>query len=228
MEAALADREFGAARLLLASGSCRPVRPLTSLQAFLRERPELDFIQAHDISRGRWTKGGLEEERFEYFFPFNYQTQRWWFERATALQRALRVRRRMPAGLRPHFGSQWFCLRRDTAAQVVAMLRRPELARFFASTWIPDEFAIQTAVAALRPASAIAGHGLTYYEFDAQGKPLVLEDWHCAHVRRQPFFFARKISPDARRLERELDELVETPEAGLHYFADVGNPTPDL
>jgi hypothetical protein len=228
MQAALADEGFDAERLLLASGSCRPVRPLASLQAYLRERPGVDFIQAHDIALGRWTKGGLEQERFEYFFPFNYQTQRRWFERATALQRALRVRRRLPAGLRPHFGSQWFCLRRDTAAEVVGMLRRPELARFFASTWIPDEFAIQTVVAALRPASAIAGHGLTYYEFDAQGKPLVLEDWHAAHVLRQPFFFARKISPDAQRLERELDAVVEVPEEDLHYFARVGNPTPDF
>src|SRR5205085_1784291 len=103
--------------------------------------------------------GGLEQERFEYFFPFNFQTRRAWFERATALQRALGVRRRLPADLKPHFGSQWFCLRRATAADVVAMLRRPEIARFLASTWIPDEFAIQSVVAALRPVSEIAGHG---------------------------------------------------------------------
>ncbi|HEY9025189.1 MAG TPA: beta-1,6-N-acetylglucosaminyltransferase, partial [Burkholderiaceae bacterium] len=33
MEASLADAAFGAQRLLLASGSCRPMRPLASLQA---------------------------------------------------------------------------------------------------------------------------------------------------------------------------------------------------
>ncbi len=228
MAAALADAAFGAEHLLLASGSCRPVRPLASLQAFLRERPDLDFIQAHDIARSRWTKDGLEEERFQYYFPFNYQTQRIRFERTTALQRRLGVRRTLPAGLKPHFGSQWFCLRRDTAAGVLEMLRRPALAKFFATTWIPDEFAIQTVVAALKPAAEIAGHGLTYYEFDGQGKPLVLEDWHAQHLRRQPFFFARKLSPDAHALERELDEAVATAESDLSYFAGVGTPTPDF
>ena len=228
MEAALRDTAFGADHLILLSGSCRPIRPLASLQAYLAERPATDFIQAHDISVSRWTKGGLEQERFEYFFPFNFQTHRWWFERTTALQRRLRVRRRLPAGLKPHFGSQWFCLRRDTAMAVVELLRRPELARFFATTWIPDEFVIQTAVATLRPRSEIAGHGLTYYEFDGLGKPLVLEDWHLDHLRRQPFFFARKISPDATRLEREFDAIVSMPEPDLHYFANVGNPTPEF
>jgi hypothetical protein len=228
MEAAIGDAAFAADYLLLASGSCRPIRPLASLQAYLRERPDTDFIQAHDISASRWTKGGLERERFEYFFPFNFQTHRWWFERTTALQRLLRVRRRLPAGLKPHFGSQWFCLRRATAAEVAGLLRRPELARFLATTWIPDEFAIQTAVATLRPRAEVAGHGLTYYEFDALGKPLVLEDWHLEHLRRQPFFFARKISPDAQRLEREFDALVAQDESDLRYFADVGHPTPDF
>ena len=228
MEAALGDTAFAADRLLLASGSCRPIRPLASLQAYLDERRGLDFIQAHDISASRWTKGGLEQERFEYFFPFNYQSHRWWFERTTALQRLLRVRRRMPGGLKPHFGSQWFCLRAATARAVVELLRQPALARFFASTWIPDEFAIQTAVAALRPRAEVAGHGLTYYEFDGLGKPLVLEDWHLDHLRRQPFFFARKISPDASRLEREFDAIVAAPEADRRYFAEVGHPTPDF
>jgi hypothetical protein len=228
MRAALADPGFAADHLLLASGSCRPIRPLASLQAFLRERPGIDFIQAHDISKSRWTKGGLEQERFEWWFPFNYQTQRRWFERATALQRRLGVRRRLPAGLKPHFGSQWFCLTRATAEGVVRELARPELARFFASTWIPDEFAIQTIVAGLQPPGRIAGHGLTYYEFDAGGKPLVLEDWHAAHLARQPFFFARKLSPDARALEARLDEVVASTEADLGWFARAGTPTPDF
>jgi len=228
VEAALADADFAPERLLLASGSCRPIRPLASLQAYLRERPTLDFIEAHDIALGRWVKGGLERERFEWFFPFNYQTRRAWFERATALQRALGLRRRLPAALRPHFGSQWFCLRASTAAEVVALLRRPDLARFLRSTWIPDEFAIQSAVATLRPAAELARHGLTYVEFDALGKPLVLEDWHLDHVRRQPFFFARKVSPDAVALERALDNDVSGTEADLAYFAAVGHPTPDF
>src|SRR4051812_35177459 len=92
MRAALADTGFAADHLLHASGTCRPIRPLASLQAFLRERPDVDFIQAHDISRSRWTKGGLERERFEWWFPFNFVTQHRWFELANRLQAMLGVR----------------------------------------------------------------------------------------------------------------------------------------
>jgi hypothetical protein len=104
----------------------------------------------------------------------------------------------------------------------------PELARFFARSWIPDEFAIQSIVAGLQAPERIAGHSLTYYEFDAQGKPLVLEDWHADHVARQPFFFARKVSPDATRLEARLDEAVASREIDRGWFARAGVPTPEF
>lgn len=226
--AALADPAFTCDRLLLASASCRPMRPLASLRAYLDSRPGIEFIQAHDLATGRWTKGGLEHERFEYFFPFNYATQRRRFELFTALQRRLGVRRRLPPGLRPHFGSQWWCLTRQTMHGVLETLARPELARFFSRCWIPDEFAIQTVVAQLCPAERIAGHGLTYYEFDGQGRPLLLEDWHVDHVRRQPFFLARKISPEAPALEAALEADVSRPESDLGWFARAGTPTPDF
>jgi len=227
MVAALADESFGAERLLLASASCHPVRPVSSLQRFLAERPGTEFIQAHDISRGRWINDGLEEERFRWFFPFNFATQRGLFEFATRWQRRLHVRRRVPAGLRIHFGSQWFCITRETAAQVASMLARPELARFFRRSWIPDEFAIQTLVAHVCLPGAIANHGLTYYEFDRAGRPLVLEDDHLAHVLAQPFFFARKVAPEAVRLHAALHAHCARDEDDLSWFARAGQPTSD-
>ena len=223
--AALTDPDFACDRLLLASGSCRPIRPWASLRRFLVERAGIEFIEAHDLDQGRWTRDGLERERFEYWFPFNYQSQRRRFELATALQRRLGVRRRLPAGLRPHFGSQWWCLTRPTLAAVVDQLGRPALAAYFSRCWIPDEFAIQSLVAGVCPPGAVAGHGLTYSEFDAQGKPLVLEDWHAGHVSAQPFFFARKISTHARSLEAALDARVAAADEDRSWFDRVGTPT---
>ncbi len=227
MVAALADTAFGATHLLLASGSCLPVRPASSLQAFLAARPGVEFIQAHDIALGRWVDDGLEEERFRYYFPFNFATARPAFELATHAQRLLGVRRAVPEGLRVHFGSQWFCLTRGTAADVVDALNRPVLSRFFRRSWIPDEFAIQTLVAHLRLPSQIAGHGLTYYEFGLQGRPLVLEDGHEAHVLDQPFFFVRKVAPEATALRAALAERCAQPEADTGWFERAGTATVD-
>lgn len=226
MQAALADPTFEADYLLLISGSCVPIRPLASLQTFLQRRQGMDFIEAVDASRRRWVKDGLEHERYQLYFPFNYQTHRRWFEWSTTIQRRLGVHRAAPAGLRAHFGSQWFCLTRATAAAVCTRLTQPDLQAFFARAWIPDELAIQTLVAAHRPAAFIAGHSLTYGEFDHRGQPLELDNGHLAHLLRQPYFFARKLSPHASQLRDELIEHVGRPEADLSYFDRVGQPTP--
>ncbi|WP_374674453.1 beta-1,6-N-acetylglucosaminyltransferase [Ideonella sp.] len=227
MKAALADDGFAADYLVLVSGSCTPVRPLASLQAYLRRRRGMDFIQAVDVQHRSWVKGGLEQERYQYWFPFNFRTHRAWFERTTRWQRRLGIRRAMPEGLRIHFGSQWFALTRETARRVAARLDEPALRGFFARSWIPDEFALQTLVAAEQRPALIAGHHLTYYEFDGQGRPLVLDNGHAGHLARQPFFFARKVAPQAVALQRQIDERVAGVEQDFSYFNHVGRPTND-
>lgn len=223
--AALGDTAFAADHFALLSASCVPIRPLGSLQAFLHRRAGIDFIQAVDIAQRRWVKGGLEKERVEYRFPFNFKTQRWRFERFTALQRRLGLRRRPPPGLKIHFGSQWFCLTRATAAAVTERLADPGLRAFFAASWIPDECAIQSLVMSVQRPERVAGHNLTYYEFDDQGRPLVLENGHFEHLMRQPFFFARKLSPHAARLAEQIRLHVGEPELDLSYFGRAGAPT---
>jgi hypothetical protein len=227
IESVLTDTDFNADHLLLCSGSCVPIRPLASLQAFLKQRPGTDFIQAHDIARGPWVKDGLEEERYRYYFPLNFLRQRRMFDRLTAWQRRLGVHRNIPGDLRIHFGSQWFCLTRATAQQVLEGFERPGIVDFFRRCWIPDEFAIQSLVAAARRPQAIAGFPLTYYEFDDAGRPLVLDNGHEAHLAAQPFFFARKVAPEARGLLEHLNHLTAQPEADTTYFQHVGTPTVD-
>ncbi len=225
MAAALADVEFGAEYLVLLSASCVPYRPVGSLQAFLRQRPGIEFIQAQDLRQGRWIQDGLESERFEYYFPFNYRTHRRWFEWATDRQREFRIRRKVPDGLTVHFGSQWFCLTRATATAVAAELQRPDIRRWLRWSWIPDEFAIQTLVAKICPRARIAGFNLTYYEFGPRGQPLVLENGHLDHLLAQPFFFARKLAPEAMALAEALDARTALAESDLSYFDRVGTPT---
>lgn len=224
---ALADEGFAFDYAALISASCIPIRPLSSLQEFLRRRQGMDFIQAVDVERRQWVKGGLEKERFQFYFPFSFKRHRWLFERTTALQALLRVRRTVPQGLKVHFGSQWFCLTRATLQAVSARLAAPVLRRFFARSWIPDEFAIQSLVVQVQRPERIAGHALTYYEFDDQGRPLVLENGQFEHLMRQPFFFARKVSPHAGRLLARIEAHLNQPELDLSYFERAGVPTSD-
>ena len=225
MDTVLADTSFEADYLLLCSGSCVPIRPLASLREYLRRRRGIDFIQAHDISKGPWVKDGLEAERYRHYFPLNFLRHRKAFDLLTSLQRRLRVERRMPPGLRIHFGSQWFCLTRATATGVAERLRDPVLTGFFRKSWIPDEFAIQTLVASVQEAPYIAGFSLTYYEFDRAGRPLLLDNGHEEHLLGQPFFFARKLAPEATALHEQLDAMSSGSEPDLAYFDRIGTPT---
>ncbi|WP_396267855.1 beta-1,6-N-acetylglucosaminyltransferase [Ideonella sp.] len=227
MESALHDESFGADRMILVSGSCVPIRPAESLRAFLMQFPETEFIEAVDAERHRWVQDGLQQERYQLYFPFNFKSHRRWFERFVWLQKQLGVRRRLPSKLRIHFGSQWFCLTRRTAAHVVSRLNDDRHQRFFKTCWIPDEFVIQTFVAEAVSSTQISGHSLTYYEFDPWGRPMVLDNGHFEHLMAQPFFFARKLAPSAQTLRSQLNDAVSRVEPSNNYFERVGTPTPE-
>ncbi|MEM0945404.1 MAG: beta-1,6-N-acetylglucosaminyltransferase, partial [Pseudomonadota bacterium] len=128
----------------LISGACLPLRPVAELVAFLAEHPETDFIESAEPRD--WIRGGLDEERFTLHHPVPWRRRRWLFDRLVHAQRRLRLRRRLPQGLTPRLGRQWWCL---TAASLRALLTDPRLPawqRFFRTVWIPDESFFQSLI----------------------------------------------------------------------------------
>jgi len=139
--------EFPSARhVFLASGSCLPLRPVEELRAYLDERPRADFIESVTTADVGWTVGGLDAERFTLRFPFSWRKRRRLFDIYVRLQRHLGLRRRIPSGLVPHLGSQWWCLTRNTLSAILSDPRRAEFDRYFRRVWIPDESYFQTLV----------------------------------------------------------------------------------
>lgn len=186
----------------LASGACIPLRPIGELTAYLAARPGTDFIESvttHDVG---WTVGGLNIERFELWFPVSWRKRRWLFDRLVGLQRRLRIRRRIPTGLVPHLGSQWWCLTRETLSAILDHPRRPQFDRYFRRVWIPDEAYFQTLARLV--SKRIESRSLTLHKFDFQGKPHVFYDDHLQLLRRSECFVARKIWPQADSLYRSF------------------------
>ncbi|WP_458792036.1 DUF5927 domain-containing protein [Yoonia sp. MH D7] len=182
----------------LASGSCMPLRPVRELAQYLDSRPRTDFIESATTSEVPWTVGGLDAERFTLRFPFSWKTNRRMFDGYVKLQRALRFRRRVPAGLEPHMGSQWWCLTRQTLTAILQDPERETYDRYFKKVWIPDESYFQT-LARLYSVN-IESRSLTLSKFDFQGKPHIFYDDHLQLLRRSDCFVARKIWPNATRL----------------------------
>jgi hypothetical protein len=114
------------------------------------------------------------------------------------LQRRIGVKRKIPASLVPHMGSQWWCLTRQTLSAILQDPERDTYDRYFRKVWIPDESYYQTLVRLY--SSNIESRSLTLSKFDFQGKPHIFYDDHLQLLRRSDCFVARKIWPRAERL----------------------------
>ncbi len=192
-------REFpGVRHVYLGSGSCLPLRPISELVAYLNERPKTDFIESVTTEDVGWTIGGLNLERFTLRFPFSWRKQRRLFDGYVRLQRRLGFRRKIPNGLVPHLGSQWWCLTRQTLSALLEDPERTTHDRYFRRTWIPDESYFQTLVR--HYSTTIESRSLTLSKFDFQGKPHIFYDDHLQLLRRSDCFVARKIWHRADRL----------------------------
>ncbi len=185
-------------RVLLASGSCLPIKPVRALQAHLAAHPDTDFIESVTTADVGWTIGGLNEERFTLRFPFKWKSQRRLFDGYVRLQRFFRLRRRLPPGLVPHLGSQWWCLTRPTLQAILQHPDRARIDRYFKLVWIPDESYFQSLVRQV--SNRIESRSLTLSKFDYQGRPYIFYDDHLHLLRQADAFIARKAWPQAQLL----------------------------
>lgn len=179
----------------LASGSCLPLRPVKELIDYLGARADTDFIESATTADVPWTVGGLDKERFTLRFPFSWRKRRTLFDRYVALQRRLGIKRRIPDGITPHLGSQWWCLTRETLSAILSSPDRARYDRYFSKVWIPDESYFQTLARKYSP--NIESRSLTLSKFDYQGRPYIFYDDHLQVLRRSDCFVGRKIWPRA-------------------------------
>jgi len=182
----------------LASGSCLPLRPVEELRDYLAVRPMTDFVESVTTKDVDWTIDGLNAERFHLRFPFSWKRHRFMFDRYVELQRSVGFKRRLPADVVPHLGSQWWCLTRQTLSAILQDPARREHDAYFRMVWIPDESYYQTL--ARNYSRQIESRSLTLSKFDFQGKPHVFYDDHLHLLKRSDCFVARKIWPKANRL----------------------------
>lgn len=182
----------------LISGACLPIRPVSELIAHLDAHPDTDFIESVTTEDVTWTQGGLSEERFTLTFPFAWKRQRRLFDLWVEAQRLIGFKRKAPDDIKPHMGSQWWCLTRKTLEAILADPKAPDFDAYFSRVWIPDESYYATLVR--RHARQIESRSLTLAKFDFQGKPHLFYDDHLPLLQSSPALFARKIWPGARKL----------------------------
>jgi len=204
MNEALNDPKFEPDYCYLFSAACFPIKPFHQLQELLYENQGNEYIQANDVRYVKWIAGGWDKERYQYYFPFNYYSQRWWFQKSNDFQEKYKVKRKNPLDINMYFGSQWFCLTRSTCQKILEVVSDKKVRSFFRWSWIPDEFAIQSLTVHLAGFDHVANKNLTYFQFNSFGRPLIFYDDHKKFVTNLPYFFARKFSNHALELKEYL------------------------
>jgi len=199
---AVLDRWSNVSHVVQISGSCLPVRPISELSAFLERQPGRDFVESVPAQEGNWVVDGLGHERFTLYFPFSWTRQRFLFDASVEAQRRLGISRRVPSGLKPHLGSQWWCLSKRTLKAILSDPARPHYDRYFKKSWIPDEGYIPTLVRS--HSKDLVCRSLTLSRFDDQGKPHLFYDDHGDMLEQTDHFFARKVWHGADKLYRRF------------------------
>ncbi|QBX35619.1 beta-1,6-N-acetylglucosaminyltransferase [Paracoccus liaowanqingii] len=196
-----------ATHFYMLSGDCMPIKSAEFARNFL-EAEECDYIESFDFFDSDWIKTGFKEERLVYRHWFNERTQKWLFYTSYELQKRFGLTRDVPKDIQVMIGSQWWCLRRQTVEAILDLIRqRPEIVRFFSTTWIPDETFFQTLVAHLVPRKQIRTRTLTFLIFTDYGMPVTFYNDQYDLLLRQGYLFARKISPEALDLRERLGAL---------------------
>ncbi|MGR3515299.1 MAG: DUF5928 domain-containing protein [Paracoccaceae bacterium] len=196
-----------ATHFYLLSGDCMPIKTAEHTHAFI-ENADKDFIESYDFYESDWIKTGFKEERLIYRHWFNERSQAKRFYAAFNVQKALGLTRRPPKDLQMMIGSQWWCLRRVTVEAILELIdARPDIRRFFKTTWIPDETFFQTLVRHLVPEPEIENRTLTFLMFSDYGMPVTFYNDHYDLLLAQDYLFARKISPEAAELKQRLGAL---------------------
>lgn len=176
---------------LLGGNSDYMIKSYKYLSEFLERNKGVDFIESYDCERFYWVAGGPQNERYEFYHFFNWQTHHNLAKFLFNLQKKFKIKRVMPAGLHPHIGSQWWVLSWDSIIKMREFWKNKKIVNFFKKTLIPDELFFQTIVRAV--SNRIANKILTLYQFTDYFKPYVFSDRHFCYLLNQPFFFARKI-----------------------------------
>jgi len=176
---------------ILLSGQDYPIKPLQYIREFIGSHRK-QFIESFQLDKNnRWsTRGG----------PYQASNRTSWY---TVYFRSRRlhfpVQRRLPLGLQPYGGSQWWCLSRDCLAYIDDFIRtNPGGLDYFRHVFIPDECFFQTVVSNSRFGRDVLSDDLHYLDFTNPNpdypRTFGIVDFERIHLSEK--LFARKFDMD--------------------------------
>ena len=177
---------------ILLTGQCYPMQTQAQIAADLRELRGRSIIEHTAFPKPEW--GGYENGGFRRVDRFYFKLK------STSKIRSIRPwRRKPPLAMHPYGGSGYWCLSRGAAEHVLELLRRhPEVARYFRTTYVPDETFFQTILANSPLRSQLISALIHYTDWSGGGaSPAILKAADLSRAFASGAWFARKFEDHA-------------------------------
>jgi hypothetical protein len=150
---------------ILLSATDYPIKSHRDIANFLHENRGKEFIESFSLTiPNRWSKQGGYYKAPDRLVCCHFRV-------ASRIFR-VPVHRRLPYGLRPYGGEQWWCLSNEAITYIAKFVdRNPKLLRFCKQSFIPDEAFIQIILSNSYLADRITGDSLRFSIWDRPNPP---------------------------------------------------------
>lgn len=183
------------------SGQDYPIKPIEELRTHLNARAGTSFMNFWELPNPRWSvpNGGLWRVEVRH-----YQLGRWRFRIPNRFTPFI-PKRRLPLGLTPYAGADWWTLPRAAVQHIVEFVERhPEVTRFYRHTLAPSEGLPPTILLNSHLRDSVVYGNLRHIVFpEGAWHPLTLGMSDFEALRNSGAFLARKF--DAERDSEVLD-----------------------
>jgi Core-2/I-Branching enzyme len=188
------------------SGQDYPIKSNAKIRQHLATAAGASFMEATAWPIPNWEKGRAIKriENFHVHLPVPpWARSLGWQPMWQHL--AIPMKRKIPGGLHPHFGSAFWYFHRSCQQQIHEYVtQHPDFLRFFEHVLLPDECFFQTLLMNSNLASTVVCRTLTYVEWRPPW-PGVMTLADLPKLHQSECLFARKFAPDIDR--QVLDQL---------------------
>lgn len=155
----------------------------------------------------RWTEKGLDRVHYHFFYIFKNKKVSYYQNRIVRkIGRILHYKRKMPYGMTPYCGSQWWTISDQHMNYILSFLdTHPEFERFYRTVGIPDEQFFHTILLNGEYREEVINLSQTYLiMIDGFVKTFSESDYQ--ELIGKDYVFARKIQEDNIELQKHLEE----------------------
>jgi len=200
---------------ILMSGQCFPIKPTNYIRKFFKKNNGLSFIELYPFLDEKSKAQGLDRFHFPAFFDQlsfilkdahtignkTYSFKKRLSQIIFRLFEKMRYRRKLPNGLTPCYGSQWWALHNTAIDYIMKYLTQsPEVHNFFKYTWAPDELFFQTIMYNSPLSKDIKPFSLWYIDWNTNGPSKTLDSDDIDALIQSKALLARKFD-----LNKSLD-----------------------